>query len=392
MRSLGDETALFLDMIQKRNPALIKAAAALHQSGSIPPNTYVIDLDSFKANVRALAKSAETNSVKLFYMTKQIGRSGFVGKTIQRNGIEKAVAVDIDEAFNLSEAGCKIGNLGHLVQPGKHQWEMVLKQLRPEVVTLFSLERARQLSDAAFKLGLKQNVILRVISQHDFIYPGQYGGFLIDSLESSIRELQLMSGINVIGATCFPVLQLNEAKTDFEFTSNLQTLLKSRDILANQGIEVTHLNAPSSTSCHTIPLLREYGITHGEPGHALTGTTPLHAYTENLIEKPCMTYLSEISHMDEDQAYTIAGGFYARSNMKKALFGDRLDQETAVHPASSENIDYYGSLKRGPKMNVGDTVLYAFRTQIFVTRSHVAFLKNADSKTPEVVHFQRRGV
>ncbi|WP_191555862.1 YhfX family PLP-dependent enzyme [Metabacillus idriensis] len=383
---------MFLDMLQKRNPALIKAAAALHQSGSIPPNTYVIDLDSFERNVRALAKSAVINRVKLFYMTKQIGRSGFVGKTIQRNGIEKAVAVDIDEAFNLSESGCRIGNLGHLVQPGKHQWGIVLKQLRPEVVTLFSLERGRQLSEAAVKLGLKQDVILRVISKHDFIYPGQYGGILIDELEPVIRELQRMPGINVIGVTCFPVMQLNEAKTDFEFTSNLQTLLKSREILDNQGIEAIHLNAPSSTSCHTMPLLRKYGITHGEPGHALTGTTPLHAYSENLIEKPCIAYLSEISHMDEDQAYTIAGGFYARSNMTKALFGNRLDQETAVHPSSSENIDYYGSLKRNPKMNVGDAVLYAFRTQIFVTRSHVAFLKNVDSKTPEVLHFQRRGV
>ncbi|WP_411333582.1 YhfX family PLP-dependent enzyme [Metabacillus indicus] len=383
---------MFIDVLRKRNPALINAAAILHKSGVIPPNTYVIDLDSVEKNVRSLAKTAESNRLQLYYMTKQIGRSGFIGRIIQANGIKQAVAVDIDEAFNLFEAGCNIGNLGHLVQPGQYQWDTVLTKLKPEVITLFSLEKAVQLSKSAIKFGLKQDVILRVISKDDLIFPGQYGGFSLEQLDYSVRELKKLQGINLIGLTCFPVMQLNSEKDGFEFTSNLQTILKARDTLLNQGIKVLHLNAPSSTSCETIPMLKKVGITHGEPGHALTGTTPLHAYNEDLLEIPSIAYLSEISHMDEEHAYTIAGGFYARSNMSKALFGERLNREAIAEYASPENIDYYGSLTRNSNMKVGDPVLYAFRTQIFVTRSHVAFIKNTDSKTPELVHFQRRGV
>ncbi|MBD1382910.1 YhfX family PLP-dependent enzyme [Metabacillus arenae] len=386
---------MFLDITLRRNPELIQTAVKLHQDGTIPPNTYVIDLDSLSENVRVLKKTSIEHGMKLYYMTKQIGRSGFVGKVIEQNGIEQAVAVDIDEAAKLRGDGCSIGNFGHLVQPGKNQWDLVLKRLKPEIVTLFSYERARQLSDAALRLGLKQDVILRVINSKGFVYPGQNGGFQIDDLENSVKEIVLLPGLNVIGITSFPIMQLNEEKNDYDFTSNFYTLLKARNVLENLGINVIHLNAPGSTSCHTIPRLKDYGVTHGEPGHALTGTTPLHAYMENLKEKPSILYISEISHLDKNHAYTIAGGFYVRSNMEKALYGRTetviLENSTEVDKSNSENIDYYGSLKRQSDMTIGDSVVYAFRTQIFVTRAHVAFIRKIDSKAPEIVYFQKRG-
>jgi len=110
---------------------------------------------------------------------------------------------------------------------------------------------------------------------------------------------------------------------------------------------------------------------------------------------PAMIYVSEISHMDENYAYTIAGGFYPRSHMENALYGSNeieiLEQRTKVDCVSPENIDYYGCLKRENNMRVADTVIYAFRTQIFVTRAHVAFVRNVNSKQPELVYFQIRG-
>jgi predicted amino acid racemase len=134
----------------------------------------------------------------------------------------------------------------------------------------------------------------------------------------------------------------------------------------------------------------------GEPGHALTGTTPLHAYRENLQEIPSIVYVSEISHMDEKNAYTIAVGFYARSNMEAALFGgnesDIVKKKANVKGVWTDNIDYYGSLQKESKMNVGDSVIYAFRTQIFVTRAHVASIRNVNSSYPELIHFQRSGM
>jgi predicted amino acid racemase len=387
---------MFLSMTLKRNQGLIRSATILHQKGKIPANTYVVDLDSFEHNVRELSRAAKENGLNLYYMTKQIGRSGFVGRLIEENGIEKAVAVDIDEAFELRKESCKIGNIGHIVQPSKSQWEEVLTKLQPEVVTLFSVERGRQLSKAAENLGMTQDVILRVIKPSDMVYPGQYGGFLIGQLEEDLDELLKLKGIRVIGVTSFPVLQINEKKDDFSFTSNIQTLKLALEILENKGVKVTHVNAPSATCCQTIPMLKEMGVTHGEPGHSLTGTTPLHAYREDLPEIPSLVYVSEISHMDDRHAYTIAGGFYARSHMEGALYGsceqDIVRQRTKVECVSPENIDYYGCLTRENGMNIGDTVIYAFRTQIFVTRAHVAFIRNVNSSNPKLVHFQRRGM
>ncbi|PLT29865.1 YhfX family PLP-dependent enzyme [Peribacillus deserti] len=387
---------MFINMTLKRNQGLIKSAVKLHQSGQIPANTYVIDLDSLEHNVKKLSESAAEHGLNLYYMTKQIGRSGFAGHIIENSGIERAVAVDIDEAFELKKENCHIGNIGHIVQPGKNQWREVLTDLEPEVVTLFSVERGKQLSEAAENLGFTQDVILRVLKQEDMIYPGQFGGFMLDQLEDSLDELVKLKGIRVIGITSFPVLQINTEKTGFNFTSNIDTLKQARVILENKGIKVTHVNAPSATSCYTIPMLKEMGVTHGEPGHALTGTTPLHAYKEDLQEIPCIVYASEISHMDDSHAYTIAGGFYARSNMENALYGsnetDIVKQRTKVDFVSPENIDYYGALQRTGDMSVGDTVIYAFRTQIFVTRAHVAYVRNVNSQNPELVYLQRRGM
>ena len=43
----------------------------------------------------------------------------------------------------------------------------------------------------------------------------------------------------------------------------------------------------------TIPEIRKLGGHQGEPGHALTGTTPLHAVLD-LPEIPALVYVSEI--------------------------------------------------------------------------------------------------
>ena len=55
-----------MDLITKtirKNPGLIKFAGELHQSGQIPPDTYVLDLDMIGQN--ALNFSKEANRVGL---------------------------------------------------------------------------------------------------------------------------------------------------------------------------------------------------------------------------------------------------------------------------------------------------------------------------------------
>ncbi|HEY4553750.1 MAG TPA: alanine racemase [Bacillaceae bacterium] len=386
---------MFLTMMRKRNPKLIQTGVTLHQGGKIPPNTYVIDLDAVEENVKALAKSAKKHGVELYFMSKQLGRLPFIANFIKEHGIEKAVAVDFDEGKTLADSGVSIGNIGHLVQPGKHQWREVLSW-SPEVITLFSVERGKQVSETAEKMGMVQDVILRVYRLGNLIYPGQEGGFLLEELEDALESLAELPGIRVVGVTAFPNFQLSDDKKRMEPTANFFTLLKAREVLIEKGFELKQVNGPSATSCETIPFLAEQGVTHGEPGHALTGTTPLHAYREDLAEKPAVIYVTEVSHEDPSHFYVIGGGYYGRSNLTGCLAGCHestiLQRYVPAVEPSPEAIDYYGAIKK-PKdfrVEIGDTAVFSFRTQIFVTRAHLAFVKGIQTGTPELVHFERK--
>jgi len=384
---------LFLSLTKKRNPELIKAGVHLHQSGLIPPNTYVLDLDTIAKNVRSMAKAAKENDFVLYFMSKQLGRIGELGNWIAEHGIEKAVAVEFEEAFRLHQSDVKIGNVGHLVQPGKHQWGEILG-IEPEVVTVFSIERARQVSEAAMRLGKKQDVILRVIHPSDTIYPGQWGGFQLEELQSAIPELKKLEGIEVMGVTSFPLLLMDKEREELRFTENLKTILSAKEILEASGFQIRQVNGPSATSTATIPMLKKAGITHGEPGHALTGTTPLHA-VRSLPEDPAIIYVSEISHVDKENVYVIGGGFYERGNMTGAYVGSSpehiFDTFLKGKSLNSQYIDYYGRLEQGSPVSIGDTAIYAFRTQVFVTRANVALVRGLHDGVPEIVHFERRG-
>ncbi len=385
---------MFLDVTKRRNPKLIQSGITLHQSGQIPPNTYVIDLDILGENVEALAETAKNHDFTLYFMSKQLGRLPFIGQFIAEHGIERAVAVEFDEAKTLAEGGVKIGNVGHLVQPGKNQWPEVLSW-NPEVITLFSLVRARQLSDAAVQSGTVQDVLLRVYAEGDMIYPGQQGGFRLEKLDEELLELAGLPGINIAGVTTFPNFQLSNDRRSMEPTPNFITLLKAKEVLEKKGITVKQVNGPSATSCETIPFLAEQGVTHGEPGHALTGTTPLHAY-RNLPEKPAIVYVTEVSHQDQEHFYVIGGGYYGRSHLTGCLVGnnekDILKQYVKAIEPAPEAIDYYGSIEKpdGFQVSEGDTAVFSFRTQVFVTRAHIALVKGIQSGKPELVHFERK--
>ena len=66
---------MFLDLIRRRNPRLIEAAIALHQSGQLPANTYVIDLDAVEDNARVISTRAASLGLTVMAMTKQMGRN-----------------------------------------------------------------------------------------------------------------------------------------------------------------------------------------------------------------------------------------------------------------------------------------------------------------------------
>ncbi len=379
---------MFLDITLKRNPRLIKYAAELHREGIIRPNTYVLDMDAIMENTKMLVEAAEKYGIKLYMMTKQIGRNPEAARIIAECGIERAVAVDPWEAISLAKSGIKLGNVGHLVQIPTGMIREILS-FRPEVVTVFTLEKAREISKEALNMGIVQDILLRVVGPRDMIYEGQLGGFKEDELIAVSKEMKKLNGVNIVGVTAFPCFIFDPFSGCVKKTENADTIIRcARKLREESGIEIKQINAPSVTAAASMPLLAELGATHGEPGHGLTGTTPLHV-CEDSGEIPAMVYVSEISHCFEDKAYAYGGGFYRRSYMKKAMVGKDFEimksNTLEVEELLPEAIDYYGILKIGDKkVQVGDTVIYAFRTQVFVTRSEVALVKGIQGDAPRI--------
>jgi predicted amino acid racemase len=375
---------VFLDATLRRNPGLVDAAIELHRRGAIGPNTFVIDIDTAVDNARALAAEADRLGLRLHAMTKQQGRNPIFALAAILGGVPDIVAVDVPEARLLALHGLPLGHVGHLVQvPARDTDEVV--GLAPRALTVFSTTAARRVSEAATKVDRRQDVLLRVWKPGDFLYPGQEGGFRLDDVAAAAREIATLSGVRIAGVSSFPCLAA-DADGVVAPTGNLGSVITAAAILRDDlGLEVREVNAPGVTSTGTLSMIAAVGATHGEPGSALAGNTPLHVGDQP--ERPAMVYLSEIASIDGDRAYCFGGGFYARSRLKRGLLvhGDdrRLVQAPALPP---EVIDYYGTLELdGAAAEVGDAVVFAFRAQAFVGRCQVAAVGGMSTARPEVL-------
>ena len=127
-------------------------------------------------------------------------------------------------------------------------------------------------------------------------------------------------------------------------------------------------------------MLAAAGSTQVEPGHGLTGTTPLHAIAD-LPELPAVVYLSEVSHMAGNEAFCFGGGLYIDPvfpdyQVKAIVARESTSESSALAPVAipaPASIDYYGMMDAtGPvRPRVGDSVVFGFRPQAFVTRAYV---------------------
>ena len=151
--------------------------------------------------------------------------------------------------------------------------------------------------------------------------------------------------MELVGVTTFPCVAWDEERGDVVATPNLETIVAARDTLRAAGFAVPVLNAPGVTCVATLDLVAAAGATHVEPGSALIGETPWHA-ANDANERPAMVYVTEVTHELDGRAYTLGGGFYARSRMRSALvFGDGDPVEAAVVELPAAEIDYYGALQ-----------------------------------------------
>ena len=375
---------MFLNQTIRRNRELAETAFMLHQEGRILPDSYVVDVDAFLENARRLLHKAEENHIKLYFMLKQIGRSPYLAKALVELGYSGAVVGDYREGLVMMRHNIPIGNVGHLVQvPGALIKNMVA--YGPEVMTVYSREKIMEIQAAAAELGRRQALMLRVYGDFDMIYSGQTAGFHLDELkETAIWIKTECPQLEIKGVTSFPCYLYDETAGDVLPTRNLETVKCAVEILKTCGVDVTLVNTPSATCCHTIDKMVEFGGNCGEPGHGLSGTTPMHA-EHDLEEIPAVVYVSEVSHNFMGNAYCFGGGHYRRSHVKHVLVGKSLkdSRDLTVIPPTDESIDYHFGISE--ECTVGDTAVMAFRFQIFVTRSDVALVKGIRKGCPEII-------
>ncbi|MDR1613270.1 MAG: alanine racemase [Planctomycetota bacterium] len=382
---------MFLSVLIRRNPAFLGAVITLHQRGELPANCYVIDADAVRENARLLAASGEKNKVEVLGMTKQIGRCPPAVKAMVAGGVRSFVAVDMDDARALHRHGFRIGHLGHLVQIPRSDADAAVA-MRPDYITVFSIEKAVEAAAAARARGVTQNILIRVHAPGDRFYKGHEGGFPAESATDAAKRIASIDGLRFAGVTTFPALLFAEEEKAVTPTPNLSTLGKVAEALGRAGFKDLVINAPGTTSSEVMAKLAEEGATQVEPGHALTGTTPLHAVRE-LPESPAVVYLSEIAHVYNGSPYCFGGGLYIDpvfpGYRAEALVGSDPDQAFAnriqVEFPPANAIDYYGILHpNGKPAASGDSVVFGFRPQAFVTRAYVSAISGAASENPRV--------
>lgn len=382
---------MFLNGLMRRNPDFIRAVVRLHQEGKIPANSYVLDLDAMSHNLDVLGAEASRLGLKVLPMTKQIGRNPAALRLMKRKGMGACVAVDMADAYAIRRARLTVGHLGHLVQVPRAE-ALDAAAMQPTYWTVFSEEKAKEAASAAKAQGHTQALLARIYDAADTFYSGHEGGFAAERLLEVARMLDAIPGARFAGVTTFPALLYDNDKKEVCPTHNLKTISQAAKALKQAGFGDVEVNAPGTTSSVVMEKLAEAGATQVEPGHGMTGTTPLHAIND-LPELPAMLYVSEVSHFYGGRAYCFGGGLYIDPVFPEyevtALVGrdadEALKNRMPCSIPSPAAIDYYAQLHpSGQKVSEGDTVVMGFRAQAFVTRAFVTAVSGVSSGAPEV--------
>jgi predicted amino acid racemase len=385
---------MLLDRALKRNPDMIATAIDFHQRGVIPAATYLVDLDAVAVNAKALADEAKRHNLRSYLMTKQNGRNPYITRVAMAQGIDSTVAVEATEARVLHRYGIPVGHVGHLSNIPQNEIPSIVA-MNPEVMTVFTYESAKAISDAAAALGRVQNIYVRVNKPGDEFFKGMVGGWTEDDCVEGIREVVKLPNVKVIGLTTFVnITYQTPAATKARPTDTFHTMIRAKATLERElGLENLRINAPAFNNVATFKMLAENGATDVEPGIGLLGSSLAHAY-EDLVEKPAQVYVSEVMHHWEGEAYTLGGGLtYIEGSGGpvneypiRCITGRTFEEakDNAFELVEKGIIDYHGVLADGEKAKVGDTAIYALRAQFFVNRCYVAIVSGISTGEPKL--------
>lgn len=368
---------LFLKRLLDTNKSFVNASLDLYKKGLILPDSYCIDVDMFLENAKNILNEAKKYNINLFYMLKQVGRNPYLAKKLEDLGYKGAVCVDFKEVEVMMKNNLKLCNIGHLVQIPKNMLSRVI-EYGVEIITVYSYDMIKEISNIALSLNKTQDIMLRILDENSEIYPGQEAGFSVNEVKELIPKLKDLKGVKLNGITSFPCFLYSPDEKCIKETNNLFSVLEVNEFLKNQNLYVKHINLPSVSTVENIKKIYSYGGTDAEPGHALTGTTPLNI--DSGIEIPAYLYISEISHVFKNNSYFYGGGYYPRGHMKHGYIDNKI---VNVNNFNATNIDYYLSLEG--KYNIFDPIILCFRTQMFVTRSDIVLIEGIHSNNIHIV-------
>jgi predicted amino acid racemase len=265
--------------------------------------------------------------------------------------------------------------------------------MAPAYWTVFDDERAARAAAASRAVGRTQPMLARLQADGDIFYLGHEGGFPAADVVAVADRIDRLEGARFAGITTFPALLFDHAARRMCTTPNLGTLRRAAEALRRAGRTDVEINAPGTNASQGLHLLAEAGATQCEPGHGLTGTTPLHAL-EDLPELPAVAYVSEVAHRHQGRAYCFGGGLYIDpifpeyplqaivakmpTVAAEALFPVEIPPPSAI--------DYYGMIDApdAAKAAVGDTVVFGFRPQVFVTRAYTVGIAGLHDGEPRL--------
>ena len=288
-------------------------------------------------------------------MTKQVGRAPGVLDAITKAGVDGYVAVDMGCARPIAANGHNLGHIGHLVQVAAAEGGEAMA-MQPDYWTVFSANKAEEASAAAARLGRVQDLLVRVFAPGDEFYPGHEGGVPVDRLPAMIDHIAGLPGVRFAGLTTFPALLFDPASAS-ALTTQYGDHVSGRGgcPTAPWAQRIPQRSRSTPRALRPPPVLAqlaEAGATQVEPGHGLTGTTPLHAVSD-LPEQPAVCYVSEIAHIYQGTPFCFGGGLYI-----DPVFGDyqttavvaRDPGEAATKPMAVDMpdpaaIDYYAKLR-----------------------------------------------
>jgi predicted amino acid racemase len=383
---------MLYERIHQRNPNLMRAAFELHRGGVIPSATYLLDLDAIADNARVLAESAHRLDLRVYAMTKQDGHNPYVGRLLINQGIDSIVAVEAIAANVLHRFGLPVGHVGHLSNIPQTQVGRIVG-MGPEVVTVYTYEAAKAVSDAAVEQRKNQRLYVRVNRSGDESFAGMVGGWAEETCVEGIAPILDLPNVEVVGLTTHPVIGYrNRDAYSAEPTDGFFTMLRAKELLERElGLSDLRVNCAANCNSATFGTLARYGATDVEPGAAISGSSLFHVY-QDLPEKPAQIYVSEVSHVWDGLVYTIGGGLSFVHTVDewtpRCVVGSTFEEarERYMSLQLKGVIDYFGACSiEGPLPRIGDTVVYALPLpQIFVNRCYVAAVSGISRGQPKL--------